>query len=204
MRTFHAFIIKISHMGKLFLAFVMGFALCLWLLRVIGAQFASVTQGHLPFDLQNELSRAAVSEQLSVYTSASRLWYWLFAAVDFAFPLLGGLFTAPAVAFLLRHTQPRLYAQLTTRHGFVYFTMPMLFDWLENIANLLLINFYPPLWAEAANAMLTLKQFKLITLFITQGALVMLFVIFLITWPSRLKLSRDLSSGANEGQNSSS
>lgn len=190
MRTFHAFIIKISHMGKLFLAFVLSFALCLWLLRVVGEQFASVTQGYLPFDLQNELTRAQVGDQLSAYTSASRLWYWLFAVVDFAFPLLGGLFTAPAVAFLIRQIWPVLYAQITARHGFVYFTLPTLFDWLENTANLLLINLYPPLWAEAANAMLAFKQFKLATLFITQGALLLLFALYLITWPSRAKAAQ--------------
>lgn len=190
MRTFHAFIIKTSHMGKLFLAFVLSFALCLWLLRVAGEQFASVTQGYLPFDLQNELTRAQIGEQLSVYTAASRLWYWLFAVIDFAFPLLGGLFTAPAVAFFIRHISPNLYAQITARHGFVYFTLPALFDWLENIANLLLINFYPPLWAEVANTMLTFKQFKLATLVITQGALLLLFAFYLITWPSRAKAAR--------------
>jgi hypothetical protein len=190
MGTFHNFIIKISNTGKLFLTFVVNFALCLWLLQVIGAQFAAATHGHLPFDLQNELSRAAISEQLSVYTDASRLWYWLFAVVDFAFPFLGGLFTAPAVAFFIRQIWPTLYAQITARHGFVYFTLPTLFDWLENTANLLLINFYPPLWAEAANAMLTFKQFKLATLFITQGALAALFIFFLITWPSRRKAAQ--------------
>lgn len=190
MRTFHAFIIKISHMGKLFLAFVLSFALCLWLLRVVGEQFASVTQGYLPFDLQNELTHAQVGDQLSAYTSASRLWYWLFAVVDFAFPILGGLFTAPAMAFFIRQIWPVLYAQITARHGFVYFTLPTLFDWLENTANLLLINLYPPLWAEAANAMLAFKQFKLATLFITQGALLLLFALYLITWPSRAKAAR--------------
>jgi hypothetical protein len=173
-------LICISRTPRLFVGVVVGFGLSAAALAWSGVQFKAVT-GHEPFDVQNGLTRTDIAAQLADYTPASRSAYILFAAVDFAFPLLGSLFLGALIAFLLRNALPSVYAWVSARRLLVLALVPALFDWAENVAALLLINL-----AQGsdvlATALLIFKQLKLISLAATQVVVGLL----LVTWLVRL------------------
>jgi len=176
-------LIRISRTPLLFLGVMITFGLSAAALAWSGAQFKAVT-GHEPFDLQNGLTRADIAAQLADYTPASRQAYALFAAVDFAFPLLGSLFLGGLIAFLLRNALPSVYAWVTARRLLALALVPALFDWAENVAALLLINLAPGSDA-LATALLIFKQLKLISLAATQVVVGLLLVAWLIRLAQR-------------------
>lgn len=167
-----------------FLLVCSGVALSLWLLLRISTQFAAVTNGYEPFDLQNGLQRADVLRQLPYYNADSRRLYWLFAIVDCCFPFLGSLLTSIAAAFLVRSLSPALFARLTAYGGFVWFFLPTLFDWSENLSIIALLLSREP--TGFVGALLLFKQLKLLSLFVVQGSIITALLIWLVKLAANL------------------
>jgi len=107
---------------------------------VIGPRFTAMTGGFPPFDLQNALTANQVYEQLPSYPEEARRLYYLFSAIDFAFPLFASLFLAAIAAFSLRYLWPAACAWVTDRRLWVLMLLPALFDWAENVFALTVIT----------------------------------------------------------------
>jgi len=176
----HKALLIISQSASRFLTTLAVFLSALWGLMRIGKAFEPVTAGHPPFDLQNSLSVSDVLAQLPHYTDASRKLYLGFAAVDFVFPFVGGLLTASAAAFLMRHGLPTLYERLAARRLFLLFMLPTLFDWLENAAILTVLFASNSPSQTLALPVILFKRLKLGALFTTQPVTVLLILPFLV------------------------
>jgi hypothetical protein len=157
-----------------------AFVLTLFALQTTGQNFALVIQGYPPPDLQSRLTRNDLLTQLPTYTAQSRgIYFYQFAPIDFIFPLLGSLVSEAAFLFLVRRVFPA-QAGWFEQAGYGLFFIPALFDWLENIANLLLIGRYPPLWEIVAQAALQFKFLKLSALYLLQMSVVALLSLWLL------------------------
>ena len=163
-------IIRCSFSRWKFGLITLGFFGSLRLLLFIGEKFKTYANGALPFDLQNSLTSEDVFAQLDNYTEQAFLLYYVFTAIDYAFPLLAGLFQAVIWAYVLRHNLPRWYETGLQRNLFVLLLIPTLFDWLENIALLATILAFPAELHSAADAAVIVKQAKLAATFTAQGA----------------------------------
>jgi hypothetical protein len=123
-----------------------------WLVVVIiGGQFAAATDGLRPFDLQPGLRAGDIPAQLPAYTNESRRIYARFFAVDFFLPLAAYGTVVLLWARLLARAAPHWYS----RHPWValFPLLPMLCDWGENLAFLILVMAWPrplPWLAELA------------------------------------------------------
>jgi len=168
-----------SSTGWAFLILTAGFALSLFLLLQSSAQFANATNNFQPFDMQSTLSVDDVDTQLTFYTNESKQIYFGFFIIDFFFPLLGGLFSASLATFSLRSLNFSWFNTLQASQWLLLFLSPTLFDWLENISTLFLLQTYPPVNFDVVFIMLFFKSAKLICLFIFQ-TLAFLFLIMAV------------------------
>jgi len=156
------------------------------------------------FDTQNELTANILIQQLPLYRGDARSAYLRFAAFDFVFPLVAGLFLSVLWALLLR---------LNTWQGlqrFLLWNLPLFplvgtaWDWLENVSLLILLNTSPDsnqVWIESA---LFFKRLKLIWLTIDGAITGLLLTLLLLNGIYRL-LQRHTNSVAvivNTGDNS--
>lgn len=170
----HALVVRTSASRRLYaLAVLLGPALLFIVLMPLAQRFAAATAGLLPFDLQNQLTVAAVLEQLPSYTNASRRWYYLFTAADYVFPVFASLFLGATGAFFLRRGFPAVFVRLDRWRAFALFFLPALCDWAENFVSLLVILGYPADLEGGARLLVLAKQAKLTTLTVFQG----------LTWP---------------------
>ena len=134
-------------------------------LNAITGRFPGITAGDIPFDMQNDLQPGQIFEQLAGYTQQAFSDYYLFQAIDFAFPLLAGLFLASVFAFGLRHALPTAYEFATARNLLVLMLLPVLFDYLENIHMLWAVSAWPAQVDIAAQLAVAAKKAKLATLY---------------------------------------
>jgi hypothetical protein len=149
--------ITASRSWKVVLAVFIAQMLSFGALQAVEQQFVALT-GYPTFDFQNDLTRAAIDAQLSLYTDAARSIYALFAAVDFVFPLVGSLFYCVLYALFLR-LNPTPLAQRLLRSPLPMLPLLVtLADWLENVGFVTLINGGQ---AWGADMGLLFKQFKL-------------------------------------------
>jgi hypothetical protein len=176
MTRLHTLILRTSRSLGAFLALALAFGLLLIALLRTGDAFARVTSGYRPFDLQNGLGVENIATQLPLYTDASRRFYALFALFDAVFPLVGGLMTAAAAAFLTGRTSPVTYARIEARRGFLAFMLPTLFDWLENIVILVTLFAAPPGIRVLWGMLVAFKKLKLASLAVSQVAVLSLAV----------------------------
>jgi len=135
------------------------------ILNGITEAFPAQTAGDIPFDMQNSLTTEQVFTQLSGYSDAAFASYYVFQAVDFAFPLFGGLFLAAVCAFAVRHATPGWYAFAAARNGFVLILLATAFDYLENVGMLWTVSAWPEQVQAAAQLGVTAKLAKLTCLF---------------------------------------
>ena len=177
MNALNSVIIRISKSGWLYVFVFAGFFGTLQALLRIGKRFPELAAGSVPFDLQNQLTVEQIFTQLAAYTEEAFQLYYVFAAIDFFFPLFAGLFLGATVAFLLRHALPRWYAIAEQKNLFVLFLLATLFDWLENITLLSVIAGYPNEFSSIATLAVAAKMGKLAFVFLFQG-LVLLLLIF--------------------------
>ncbi len=130
------------------------------LLRIEG-KFPAIASGATPFDMQNQLTVTQIFEQLAGYSDAAFRSYYIFQAVDFVFPLLGGLFMAAVFSFALRHAAPGWYAIAVARRLLILLLAATLFDYLENLNFLWVVNAWPDEAMRAAQLGVLAKQAKL-------------------------------------------
>lgn len=152
-----------------FVLITLVFGISLVLLMRLGDTFASLTNGHPPFDTQNNLTVQDIARQLSEYTPASYSAYWMFTANDFLFPFAGGLFTASILTFALRRLLPAAHEWMSARQLLPLFLLPTFFDWLENISIITMLTGQ----ANAASTILFFKGLKLTTLTLSQTLMVL-------------------------------
>lgn len=145
---------------KILLLFAGQFATLQGLSRIT-AGFPAVSSGNVPFDMQNNLEPTQVFEQLNGYTEQAFADYYLFQAIDFAFPLFAGLFMAAVCAFALRHAAPRWYTIAVDRKLILLLLLATVFDYLENLNFLWVITAWPEPAELAAQLGVLAKKAKL-------------------------------------------
>ena len=153
---------------KVLLLFI-GFGGTLAMLQQITGRFPDISGGNVPFDMQNGLTPAQVYEQLPAYSEEAFAAYYVFQAVDFAFPLLAGLFLAAVFAFGLRHTAPGWYAAAVAHNLLLLILLATLFDYLENISFLWVMNAWPEPAEIAAQLGVWAKRAKLACMYAANG-----------------------------------
>ena len=141
------------------------FGLSLYAFTPISAEFAAVTQGYLPLDLQFPLTVEVIFQQLPAYSAASKHWYQIFAVADFIFPPLASLFVLMVWGVIINHYRSPLLISLCDRGWLLLPMISALLDWLENIALLYVVHVAPEVEAYAvANVAVFLRSLKLISL----------------------------------------
>lgn len=148
----------------------------------LASQFKAIT-GHEPYDTQNPLTLDAMAAQLPSYMGQGRATYLTFAAVDFVFPAAAALFLALVATALLRATPSPLAARLLRWRVPLLLLLTTLFDWLENIALLVVIANAPEMNETAAAAALVFKRLKLVGLFTSVPG-----VLLLALWTAAVRL----------------
>ncbi len=126
------------------------------------------------FDTQNDLTAQRLLEQLALYSGEARTAYFQFAAFDFLFPLIAGLFVAVLWTLLLRLNRWKPVMRLYQARLFLLPLLTTLADWLENISLLSILNTPTApneAWVQAA---LTFKALKLLLLNVSLAGIVIL------------------------------
>jgi hypothetical protein len=164
-------VLRISRTWWLYLIVFALFAGSLQALVQIGKRFPVVAAGAVPFDLQNDLQADQVYPQLAGYTAQAREMYYAFTVIDYAFPLFAGLFISATVAFALRNSLPRFYEALVARKLLLVLMIATVFDWLENLAAIAAIGFYPTEFAWLPVLLVIMKKFKLAFMVFSNGAM---------------------------------
>lgn len=102
-------------------------------------QFEAIT--HVPvYDTQNNLTSELVLEQLPLYTGEARDAYLRFAAFDFVFPLVAGVFVTLMWILLLRLNTWQLPQKLLLWNVPLLALLGTLWDWLENVSLLMILS----------------------------------------------------------------
>ena len=166
---------------KVLLLFVVQTA-TLFALQGITDRFPSLTNGDVPFDMQNDLTPAQLFEQLAGWTDAAFSSYYAFQAIDFLFPLAAGLFLASLCAFGLRHAIPSWYSVAVAKNLFVLMLLATLFDYLENVHMLWAVTAWPEQVDIAAQLAVASKKAKLASLYLSFGATGVFLLLALIRW----------------------
>lgn len=155
----------------------------------VGKSFRSKT-GFRPFDFQGELTVASIEKQLPAYTpDAIRLYDWI-AALDFAFPLLGGLLWVLVLVAALRLGWPALLQGMRGRYWLLLPFAGTLCDWAENVFNLTAIHAYPPLSPDIASLIVAAKQAKMAAVTTTGFVVIAIFLIGLARFAFRRRASQ--------------
>jgi len=160
---------------KILLLFAGQFATLQGLSRIT-ASFPAVSSGNIPFDMQNNLEPTQVFEQLDGYTEQAFADYYLFQAIDFAFPLFAGLFLATVCAFALRHAAPRWYVVAVDRKLILLLLLATVFDYLENLNFLWVVTTWPEPAELAAQLGVLAKKAKLTCMYTGFGVVALLLV----------------------------
>jgi hypothetical protein len=183
MQTIQNLLIRITkHWWAVALAFVLNFA-SFAILFSLEDQFEAIT-GVPVYDTQNDLTRERLLEQMPLYVSEARDAYLRFAAFDFVFPFVAGVFVSVMWTLLLRlNTFP--LAQRMLRWGLPLLALTViLFDWMENVSLLSVLQTGGS--SFSIDAALLFKQLKLAGLFIT-GPISLFLTVFLIVSFSRTR-----------------
>jgi len=190
LQSLNDLMLRFSRSWPLFLlAAVVTFGSLYLFTGVIGPRFAELTGGSPPFDLQNALTVDQVYEQLPAYPEDARRLYYLFSAIDFAFPLFASLFLAAIAAFSLRYLWPTGYDWVTERRLWVLLLLPAVFDWAENVFALTVITNYGQELRGAAAMLIYAKLGKLSLVTVSQLLAWGLLLLAAIKWV-RVRLSR--------------
>lgn len=159
--TLNRFIVSCSESWWKVLLLFAGQMVTIRILTNIEKGFPAITNGDVPFDMQNTLQASQVFEQLAGYTQQAFADYYLFQAVDFAFPLFAGLFLAAVCTFALRHAAPRWYSYAVKKNLLVLLLLATLFDYLENLNFLWVVSTWPEPAVLAAQLGVLAKKLKL-------------------------------------------
>ena len=183
--TINRFIIDCSQSWWKILLLFLGQSATMQVLNVITGRFPGITNGNVPFDMQHTLKPAQVFEQLAGYSEQAFSDYYVFQAVDFAFPLLAGLFLASVCAFALRNAIPGWYRVAETKHLFTLLLLATLFDYLENINFLWVVTVWPEQAQLAAQLGVLAKQGKLACMVASFALTGLFLLIAALRWAGR-------------------
>jgi hypothetical protein len=142
------------------------------------------------FDTQNELSPEQIVEQAPLYVGEAQNAYLFFAAYDFIFPFVAGLFVAVILMWLLRHNTSVLAQKLLQWNLPFFVFFGTVFDWLENLGILGIVFTNPDIpdfWIYFA---LAFKRLKLITLSFSSISLLLVTLFTIFNWLYRVWQSR--------------
>lgn len=148
-----------------------------------------VTTGLPVFDTQNDLTPAALVQQLPLYQGEALEAYLTFAAFDFVFPFVAALFLAVTWALLLRVTPWQLAQRLLAWGLPLYAFLGTGFDYLENLGLLSVLVMDAPS-AFAVDAAVLFKRLKLAALALSSALTGVLGVLALIASLQRVRRSR--------------
>lgn len=126
-------------------------------------QFEAIT-GVPVYDTQNELTAELLREQLPLYTGAARDAYLRFAAFDFVFPLVAGIFVAVVWTLLLRFNRWRFAQRLLLWNLPLFPLLGTGWDWLENVSLLTILNAGSAPSQSLIDTALLFKRLKLLWL----------------------------------------
>ena len=167
---------------------IAGFGLTFGQLIAVTGEFpalaldTSLGEAIVPFDMQNDLTPTQLFAQLAVWSEQSFARYSWFQAVDFLFPLVGGLMSATLAALGLRLLSPKYYSIAVAKKLFLLFFIATCFDWLENAGFIWVLAAWPEESMQAARFAITAKKLKLFFLNIFQPVWVLLLLTGTIVW----------------------
>jgi hypothetical protein len=176
------FIVDCSKTWWKFLLLLAGQGSTIAILNNITAKFPAVTDNHIPFDMQNELTSEMIFAQLKSYTPEAFNLYGWFQAVDYLFPVFAGLMLAAAGTFALRHAFPNLYTTALGKGLLWLWLLPSIFDWLENLNFLWVITAWPNQAGIAAGLGVASKMAKLGSMGIVFALVGLLLLVAAFRW----------------------
>jgi hypothetical protein len=145
---------------------------------LISAEFAKVTQGYIPLDLQFPLTVDHIFEQLPAYNSDSMRWYKIFGFMDFIFPPVASLLVVMVWGVTIKHYVQPLLLSLAKRGWLLLPMISALLDWLENIGLLYVVTVFPEVEAYGvAELAVNLRILKLASLALLAGLTLVIFII---------------------------
>ena len=145
---------------------------------LISAEFAKVTQGYIPLDLQFPLTVDHIFEQLPAYNSDSKRWYQIFGFMDFIFPPLASLFVVMLWGVIIKYFASPFLLSMGKRGWLLLPMISALLDWLENIGLLYVVTIFPEVEAYGvAEIAVNLRLLKLASLAILSGLTIVIFII---------------------------
>lgn len=138
------------------------------------------------FDTQNDLTPSRIIAQLPLYQGPAREAYLRFAVFDFVFPLIAGIFVATLWTLLLR-TNSSPFAQRLLQRGVPLFALiGTLWDWLENISILALLQWASP-DAWILSVVVIFKRLKLLWLLLNGPITAALFLLWATNFINRFR-----------------
>ncbi|MBT8422897.1 MAG: hypothetical protein HKN56_03125 [Gammaproteobacteria bacterium] len=179
------FIVRCSESWWKVLLLFVGFGGSMAGLQMITANFPDLSGGYPPFDMQNDLTPAGIYTQLPTYSEQAFSSYYIFQAIDFAFPLFAGLFLAAVFAFGLRHAAPHWYSVAVARNLLVLILLATLFDYLENLNLLAVVSAWPDQAGTAAQLGVLAKQAKLACMYTANGLTALVLLAAAARWLGR-------------------
>jgi hypothetical protein len=145
---------------------------------LVSTEFAKVTHGYIPLDLQFPLTVDGIFEQLPAYNSASKSWYQIFAFIDFVFPPLASLFVVMLWGVIIKYYASPLLLSLGMRGWLLLPMISALLDWLENIGLLYVVHAFPEVEAYGvADLAVNFRILKLASLAALAGLTVFILII---------------------------
>jgi hypothetical protein len=164
--------------AKSFCITALLFLMSFYSFSLISAEFAKVTHGYIPLDLQFPLTVDGIFEQLPAYTSASKRWYQIFVVIDFIFPPVASLFVVMLWGVTIKHYAQPLLLSLARRGWLLLPMISALLDWLENIGLLYVVHVFPVVEAYGvAELAVNLRILKLASLAALAGLTVVILII---------------------------
>ena len=182
MKALNNLVIQVSHSAGLFVfSAILAFGSLVFVFFNIREVFEPIV-GAPPFDFQNGLSVAQIFEQLPRYDESAISLYYAFVFIDFFFPVFASLTLGAASAFSLRYVSTKWYEKIDELNLFAIYFIPAMFDWIENLSAIVVINAYPAELTLAAGLLVMAKKGKLATLVTLQIISLPILLSALLKW----------------------
>jgi len=173
------------------LVFSLNFA-ALSILFSLENQFEVITNVPV-YDTQNDLTSDRLLAQLPLYTGDARNAYLRFSAFDFVFPLVADIFLAVVWALLLRLNTWTIAQKLLVQNLPLFPLSVTLWDCLENLSLLAVLNAGTPPNQMWINAALFFKWLKLTWLTVNGAVTAVLLLMLVLNLIYRLLKQRQRS-----------
>jgi hypothetical protein len=161
MTQFNSWFLEQTSLMRILILFVVSAGLIIGFIRGFDPAFQAVTAGHQIIDLQQSITPDSIYSELPDYTASSRRIYFWFMVADFIFPASAGLAMALLWAWLVKVAPNSIYRVLMRLPIFALPLLTTLFDWMENVGFLLLVNLYPQELPNVASISCAIRNTKL-------------------------------------------